>query len=416
MEFFAKSLAGSAAIGAATEGDDMIQLLMDAQGYIDRILNIPAHLDKTGEDLDLLGTPGAICSPEQVVMLNSSVLTPRDLQAVEGVRAHGPADVAILFMPHPTKDDGFNSLHFELVVMPTCAEDGMALAYSVTLAYTEEWDPVERRYVLDEYKVGSLGVGPLNSLYGRMLSSPEGKIANSPPNLILPVRQNLWHLSMAESYGHQKARHVKPVPGQDYGRIPFPARGAAIWPCISTEQHSRLLRVEALGKIALERGEAISSGVLTPFNSCGAFISALLATMLPDDVLSHVEGHTTELDQLALKLVTIAPKCLWAKEGIEPRIYDILPERRMQVYEEIKSEEAVKRMRRIFEDPGMLNKSTERFPSWADRFMNFRRPHPDMKARFLYKRASRVMVDELRRRAGSGERQYDMPREQVIAA
>ena len=63
MEFFANSLAGSVNIGAVTAGDDTIQLLMDGQGYIDDILNIPANLNKTGKDLDQLGTPGVMCAP-----------------------------------------------------------------------------------------------------------------------------------------------------------------------------------------------------------------------------------------------------------------------------------------------------------------------------------------------------------------
>lgn len=107
MKFFAENLPGSESIGSVTEGSHMDERLKQAQACINAILSDPTNRNKTGEDLGLLVTPGVMCSsPQQLVMVNSNVLTPRDLKSVKTIRANGPAEFAMIYMIRQTKDGG----------------------------------------------------------------------------------------------------------------------------------------------------------------------------------------------------------------------------------------------------------------------------------------------------------------------
>ncbi|KAJ1323516.1 hypothetical protein MN608_10760 [Microdochium nivale] len=352
MEFFATKLPGLAAVGCVTDGANKIQRNKDAQQYIDSILADPGNIDKTGFELNLNGTPGVLCSsPAVTLMANSNVLTPRHLKEVENIKANGGAEFAMLYMDQPTKDQGYAGLHFEPVIIPKDSKDGKALTFSVALAYDKTANPLARRYIMDRYGVEDLGIPPLTSCYGRMLGSPNGTISNGPNNIMLAVREQDWALSVVETLGHEKAKHQKPIPGQDYGRVAFPATIVALWPDLSREDLSKVLQIEALY-------------------------------------------------QLSLTVIGIAPEHLLAKKDKKPRIYDILPENRHMVYDKVSRKVAEEHVRRVVRDKEMFKIIISGFSSWGNYYTAFADQHPDLEARELIFQAHITLVNELKELAG----------------
>lgn len=124
-----------------------------------------------------------------------------------------------------------------------------------------------------------------------MLSSRPGKITNGRPSIMLPIREDEWYLTMGEVRSNNKAGIDDPAQRKDFSRNIDPIQAITSWP-LTIEQHSTLLQIEALSKIALERGEVLRHGRFLPYNSFGTFPASLLALVFPDG-LSHTDAHAT---------------------------------------------------------------------------------------------------------------------------
>jgi TusA-related sulfurtransferase len=140
------------------------------------------------------------------------------------------------------------------------------------------------------------------------------------------------------------------------------------------------LQVEGLFNIGLSGGEVGRHGRLTPSNSCAAMPSAILTVALSNPEFTHDITHIP-LDQLSYKLMDKAQKRYWVKDGVQAYIYDIIGEKRDELFVEVTHEFALRKVETIVTHPQMYKKQpVAGFASFGIQYLNFEAEHPNPKA------------------------------------
>lgn len=223
VAFFQARLPAAAAVGCIIQDSEMDELAVEARRYTDIIFSEPANKDKTGVSLGLNGVPPNWFSDLKTFLwAQSNVLSPSQIARAEKICVQDGATYQIVLMPQPTREGGYGGVHYEGILIPNDYRDGAPLAITVALAYGDD-NPLARQYVTNEYSLTHLRPSEVTSDLSMMFADPGAGFKVGPENILLPLREDKWHLTIVETLGHQKAKQEVPKAGDTYGRVLFPA-------------------------------------------------------------------------------------------------------------------------------------------------------------------------------------------------